>query len=333
MPSKGMGWAASIVSAARRLAKLVAGGNAAIRLGAVGALLTIGAFTAWAKWGGLITNGSMYALGADTLQVTPQPAWIHSDVKAEVLRDGSLTSASLLDPDLTHQVVRAFELHTWVAEVTSAGKRLEGGKPRMVVTVRYREPVIMVRARDPQWEGDCFYPVDTEGIFLPPDEFSRTQTRNYLRVDANNALPVGPVGTPYGDPGVTGAAMIAQTVQDSWKAAGLAWIVTQRDAKAEIARLEQTSYVLLPLGASPDLWAKRTATQLASTSAPDAPEVLWGRAPGYEDAGEAKAFAKAARLVQFVQKHGQIDQLPGDTSIDLRPATGIQVNARGSAHP
>ncbi len=268
-------------------------------------------------------------LTADSFEITPQPPWIHSDIKTAVMRDGSLAELSVLDPDLTKRVVQAFELNAWVAEALWAGKRPGKTAPRVIVKLRYREPVIMVRTRDPRWKGDCFWPVDTEGVFLPPEEFSATQTKAYLRVEAGNSLPAGAVGTSYGDAGVTGAALIATGLKTVWSSMGLEWIVVRQELPQDVGQPVEPTYLLLPIGAPVDAVAARRASRLVSLSNPpsDAPslEVRWGHAPGREAPGEASAAEKVARLQQYVSQNGRLDQLPPTTIIDLRPAAGTSV--------
>ena len=241
---------------------------------------------------------------------------------------------------MTKRVVQAFELNTWVAEATWAGKRPGPDGPMVVVHLRYREPVIMVRTRDSRWKGDCFWPVDTEGVFLPPDEFSASQTRSYLRVEAGNSTPVGAVGTPYGDPGVAGAAAIATVIGDAWKSFGLEWIVVNKDSMAQIGQSPAPVYLLLATGGNPDAVARRNGNQLTGSSGPLAAsgpasaEILWGHAPGQEPAGEAVAAQKLARLLHFVKQNGSLDQLPPDTVVDLRPGSAISViNSRSRFQP
>lgn len=66
-----------------------------------------------------------YQLDPKNIEITPAPPkWIHADIKAEVIRDGSLAkSLSILDPELTVHVKRAFGLHPWIAEVHRVSKR------------------------------------------------------------------------------------------------------------------------------------------------------------------------------------------------------------------
>ncbi len=338
---KGKGLASSATAALRRLlSPLAGGGRGLFGLAIMAILLIAGGYLGWAKWGRLIEGRPQYALTADSFETTPQPPWIQSDVKAEVMRDGSLAKLSILDPDLTKRVVQAFELNTWVAEALWAGKRQGSDGPRVIVQLRYREPVIMVRTRDSRWKGDCFWPVDTDGVFLPPDEFSASQTRNYLRVEAGNSTPVGAVGTPYGDPGVAGAASIATVIREAWKSFGLEWIVVHKDPSAEIGQPPEPIYVLLATGGNPDaVTRQRGNIAAASVAAPPesgqtAPEIFWGHAPGHETAGEAIAAQKLARLQHFVKQNGCLDQLPPDTIVDLRPGPAISVvNGKSKFQP
>ena len=49
-----------------------------------------------------VINAADYRIDPEQIEMTPLPAWIHSDLKAEVLRDASLDGPlSLLDPELT----------------------------------------------------------------------------------------------------------------------------------------------------------------------------------------------------------------------------------------
>jgi hypothetical protein len=325
---KSPAWASSAVSAVRLLlAPLAGSGRSVFGIAALLVLFVICGYAAWAKWGGAIVHRPQYQLTAECFEITPQPPWIHSDIKTAIMRGGSLAELSVLDPELTKRVVQAFELNPWVAEALWAGKQPGNEAPRIIVKLRYREPVIMVRTRDPRWKGDCFWPVDTEGVFLPPEEFSATQTKTYLRVEAGNSLPAGAVGTSYGDAGVSGAALVAAALREKWTAMGLEWIVVRREMPQDVDLPVEPTYLLLPAGAPIDSVAARNATRLVSLTNPppsDLPslEVRWGHAPGREAPGEATAGEKVLRLAQYVQQNGRLDHLPPTTVIDLRPAAG-----------
>ncbi len=324
---KGPAWTEQAAAAVRHaLSPLAASGRGVVGVVVVLLLFIIASYVAWEKFGGPIGRRSQYQLTVDSFEITPPPPWIHSDIRAQVMRDGSLSQLDILDPDLTKRVVQAFELNAWVAEAICAKKRPGDAGPRVIIDLRYREPVIMVRTRDPRWKGDCFWPVDTEGIFLPPEDFSASQTRAYLRVEAGNTLPAGGIGMPYGDPAVTGAARIASALKDIWSELGLEWILVRRELPQDIAAPVETLFVLLPTGAPVDAIAARAGMRpvgLSPSAATDMSlEVRWGHAPGQEAPGEASAAEKSARLRQLALDHGRLDQLPPSTVIDLRSASG-----------
>jgi hypothetical protein len=284
-------------------------------------LPVIGGFLAWSKWGPMITGQPRYVLEADSLEIPPQPSWIQADVKAEVMRDGSLTGMSILDPELTKRIVRAFELHTWVAKVDWVGKRPGGEAPRVIVRLRYREPAVMVKTNQ-GYQG--FWPVDTDGVLLPPNEFSPNQTHSYLRVLADESLPAGPVGTSFGDEGVIGAAKVAAAFREIWRQIGLEWIKVQWPPPRNMHQAATPDYVLFPSGIPPEPTAHQW-TSNRSTGQPHV-EVHWGSTPGQEQPGEAQAEEKIARLKQFVQKNGPLDRQSVSMILDLRPATGISIS-------
>lgn len=256
---------------------------------------------AWKNWGVLVKNHPRYALVPDNLEITPQPEWIRSNVKSEVMRDGNLGTLSLLDPQVTLKVARAFGVHSWVASVRRVRKEYPS---RVIVELEYRRPVAMVEVVTNDQRG--LLPVDAEGVLLPPREFNESQIRDYLRVSAGNTLPAGPAGTPWGDPRVAGGAAVAAAFGSQWKTMGLYRIVA-----------DETDRVLP--GRSPEV--------LYSILTRDGARVIWGHAPGLETNTEAPAHAKVTRLARYLEKHGPLRTGPGATDLDLRDAGGI------TAHP
>ena len=56
-----------------------------------------------------VMSAADYRVDPEQIEMTALPAWIHTDLKAEVLRDASLDGPlSLLDPELTIRVAHAF---------------------------------------------------------------------------------------------------------------------------------------------------------------------------------------------------------------------------------
>ncbi|HEY1784730.1 MAG TPA: hypothetical protein VGG30_04245, partial [Pirellulales bacterium] len=211
----------------------------------------------------------------EQIEMTPLPAWIHTDLKAEVVRDASLDGPlSLLDPELTVRVAHAFALHPWVAKVQRVSKRSPAG---VAVDLIYRRPVAMV-----EFPGPSLLPVDGDGVLLPTADFSPTEALHYVRIAEISTSPIGPVGTRWGDTHVTGAAQIAAALIDDWETLKLYQIVAAA-RQVDASGVESDAYELYT--------RERT-------------RVDWGRPPGAETGTEAKTAQKIDRLRSYAAQHG-----------------------------
>lgn len=271
--------------------------KASAALAAPLALYLLGAM-AWDRHAERLTQSHDYQITARRIAVTPQPPWIHGDVKYEAIRDGGLEKLTALDHDAAQRVEKAFALHTWVARVKQVRKKY----PALVeVDLEYRRPAAMVEV------VGGLYPVDGAGVLLPPDNFAEVQVRDYLRVNVGRSMPAGPVGTDWGDELVADAARIASFWNDRWKAIGLYRV---RAIDADKART-----------------MKQPACFALETRQGD--RVLWGRAPGRELKAEPSAEDKAAHLVQYVQQHGSLVSA-SEHLLDLTaPAPGVKLHKAG----
>src|SRR4051812_6435807 len=75
---------------------------------AVVVLISIcGAVYAWQRWGEPATHSPEYLVTAERISVTPQPTWIHTNVKAEVMRSLMGARLELLDRQLVENVADA----------------------------------------------------------------------------------------------------------------------------------------------------------------------------------------------------------------------------------
>src|SRR5688500_18421685 len=97
----------------------------------------VGFAVAWNRWGAPATKGPDYIVTPDKISLTPQPAWIHANVKAEVVRAGGLSRLDLRERKLVEQIAEAFALHAWVAKVVRVEKRFPA---HVAVAVEYRRP-------------------------------------------------------------------------------------------------------------------------------------------------------------------------------------------------
>lgn len=233
---------------------------------------------AWRHWGPTILQSPQYVLAADQIDVTPQPAWIHANVKADAVRAGQLAGLSILDPKLTEKVQNAFAVQTWVARV----KRVMKQHPaRVIVELEYRRPIAMVQVSDGDMRG--LLPIDVYSVLLPPEDFSQSQVPKYLRIVVGPTQPEGPVGTPWGNDRVASAAVIAAALDEHWQ------------------RLELYSIVLAlpPQGELP-------GTPTFDLLTRDGARVIWGHAPGQEQSGEATTKEKLAALEKYYTEHGPL---------------------------
>jgi len=254
---------------------------------------------AWQRWGTLVQNHPRYAIDNERLELPPQPDWIPTNIKDEVVRDGGLSSLSLLDPQVTLKVAREFALHCWVAHVRRVRKDYSG---RVIVDLEYRRPVAMVEVRTNGQRG--LLPVDASGVLLPPQDFTAEPTREFLRIAVGDTLPVGSPGTPWGDPAVAESAVIAEALRDAWRGARLYRVFLPPPPPGTRGRLPDRQYRLMTR---------------------DGVELIWGHAIGAESGGEAKASDKVFRLARLAEQPGALSTTASETPWDLRaalPATG-----------
>ncbi len=254
-------------------------------------LLSAGAICAWHAWGSSLAQRPEYLLSSDRVNVTEQPKWIHADVKAEVIRDGTLTDASILDRDVTVKVAQAFELHAWVADVKRVSKRYPG---EVDVELVYRRPIAMVELRS---EGKRWLlPVDGRAVLLPGEDFSRKQAQDYLRIATGNVAATGPVGTQWEDPRVVAAVRIAT-------------VLNQYRQKLNLRRISLARASVAPT------YSGQAEFEVETTCGV---RLMWGHAPGEEGPGEASTHQKITALLQYVQANGALEGLRAGQDLDIR---------------
>lgn len=248
---------------------------------------------AWQSWGDDAARGSDYVVSAESIHVTPQPAWIHGDVRSDVVKSAGLEGLSIRDPQLVEQVQRAFSLHGWIARVLSVRKEYPA---RITVEVEYRHPVAMVEV---VWKGEpSLYFIDKDSVLLPKDDHERSQDerqseyQNYLRIAAGELSPGSRIaGQPWGGAKIAGAARLAALGGEQWQKLGVCRVVVSDDLNAQ------------------PLYELETAS---------AGRIVWGHAPGAEDSREPTAEAKWKWLMRFVAQHGPLDKAAREQRLDLR---------------
>jgi hypothetical protein len=260
----------------------------------------------WEKVRDHVAASSDYRLDPETIEITPTPDWIHANLRAEVIRDASLDGTlSVLDPELTVRIARAFGLHPWVAKVERVSKRYPAA---VQVDLIYRRPVAMVEV-----PGPALLPVDAEGVLLPTEDFSPADARHYPRIAEIKTSPIGPVGTRWGDTRVSGAALVAAALGEHWDALKLNHVVASGRQSSLPGGRETDAYELYTKAGTP---------------------IDWGRPPGAEIPGEAPAASKIERLLDHAAKHGgSLDNAAKPQRLDVRPSSGLVIAARPAIQP
>ncbi len=222
----------------------------------------------WSEVRGQVLSGPDYAITAESIEITPPPSWIRTDIRGEVFRAVQLGGAlRLLDADVTERLAGAFSLHPWIRSVRRVEKRHPA---RVIVELEYRRPVLMVET------PAGLLPVDHEGVLLPNGDLTQAEQLRLPRLAAIETQPLGAMGERWGDPRVFGGAQIAAVLADHWAGWGLDHMVSS----------------VRPLGSSPEDYVYQLVTR-------DGRRIYWGRSPATTDSSELPASEKIARLDAF----------------------------------
>lgn len=258
-----------------------------------------GAWFAWRKHRDRILGSAEYRIGAEQVEITPLPNWIHSDIRADVFRDPRLDGPlSIMDDELVDRVREAFAQHPWVAKVTRVVKQYPAS---VKVDLVYRQPICTVAI-----PGDVLavLVVDAEGVVLPSEDFSPVEASRYPCLVDVDRKPVGPAGRRWGDAKVIGGAEIAAALGPA----------------CDVFKIRK----IVPLPADPTVFtpggsgvASREPFFALETQGKK--RILWGYAPGANMLGELPPVEKIARLKQYMDDHGSLDVASGQQhEIDVR---------------
>jgi hypothetical protein len=245
-----------------------------------------GALYGWQRFSGLVEQSPDYVLTPERISVTPQPPWIHADVRADVVRTANLARLNLRDPRLVEQLAAAFTLHPWVAKVVRVQKRFPATAE---VELQYRRPVAAVRVA-PQGESRLLF-IDESGVVLPSEDFAPEQGKDFLRIEADGEVPTAGYGLPWASDRIKGAARVAAALAQRWQPLGLYRIVATPSADGQL------------------IYELRTQRDV---------RVVWGTVPGREAPREPSAEQKMAALERYVQDKGPLDREGGEALLDLR---------------
>lgn len=238
-----------------------------------------------------------YRLQTENIQITRPPRWVPGDLVEQVAERagfgaetsplGSAGNPSLLDEGLAKRIAQAFRLHPWVAEV----QRVQIQFPaRVDVELKYRRPVAMVEVK----QG--LFPVDADGVLLPPADFSVAQARRYPLIRNVRSTPQGPAGTNWGDVVVNAGARLAAVLTPHWKKFHLAAVRVPDRTRANTTIDDLVLELLTERGS----------------------RIIWGRVPGSKHPGELSTERKIGRLEKYLTDFGGFDRPHGPYEIDIR---------------
>jgi hypothetical protein len=255
--------------------------------------LGVAAHFAWRHFRKEIAGDSHYALTADRIRITPQPTWIRTDIKAQVLRDAGLQgNLSLLqDTDmLCRRLKGAFEFNPWV---NSVGRIVVEVPAAIRVEIVYRKPVAAVESTDPS--GIMYLPIDDHAVRLPEADLSEAERRYLPRISGITGRPL--VGDKWDDPRVAGGARLAVHLADVWQKLRLVEIVanplTSTRSEKPVFR-----YEIVTAGGT---------------------HIVWGMMPGDEaTTGESPFVQKRQRLLDYAAQHGKLESIDGPAVLDIR---------------
>jgi hypothetical protein len=257
-----------------------------------------GVLYAWQRWGQPAMRSAEYVVTPERINVNALPAWIRSDVKAEVIRSAGITQLDLRENKLLEKVSHAFALHPWVAKVVRIEKRFPA---RVEVELLYRRPAAVVEIV-PQGKNELLF-VDDQSVLLPSTDFSPSQAKDYLRIAAGNETTASVYGMPWGSRRIAGAARLAALWGDRWKPLGLYRIVTVESAAGQV------------------IYELRTPRDV---------RIIWGSAAISESAREPSAEQKIAALEQLVHDKGPLDREGAQAVVDLRQLAGPTAKTAGT---
>jgi hypothetical protein len=242
----------------------------------------------WWKVRSHVETQPEYLAAMEDLEITPPPAWIHTDIKSEVIRDAGLPkSISILDEHAPQLLSEAFGLNAWVARVAGVHTSYPA---HIRVDLIYRQPVAMVEV------PGGLLPVDVQSVLLPTDGFSAAEAQSYPRIAGISTSPRGLIGTPWGDTSVEQGAKLAALLQAAWPTLGLHHI--------QLAPLAGDT--------NPAEMGWQLVTRRGSA-------FLWGSTPDAEGSDEAKSPDKLARLQKLIGEYETLDSVPQNQR-DLRQA-------------
>lgn len=260
-----------------------------------------------------ISQRDRFKLSVDAIELTAASNWAPHDVALRVAAEHpEWSDRSLLDRTLVADLAEAFAKHPWIEKVDRVEKTRQG---RVIVQVTYRTPVAMIET----YRG--LYPVDAQGVLLPPSDFSITESNQLPRLEGIKSLPNGKPGQPWGDPIVVAGAKLCSelipkgTLDTHWTRFGLKAVIAPPPPSTGPADIpEPLVFQLVTNGTEKNNYQ-------------DGRLIIWGRAPG-DDALEPTVAQKLGRLEEYLNRFKSLEQPEDGQVLDLRPFSTMRRIAR-----
>ena len=271
-----------------------------------------------------------YLLDRNDIVILSRPFWIPPTLEGEAIQNDTKLHGKrmgLLDSSTGEDLVRAFQAHPWVRNVESV--RLEY-PARAVVSLEFRKPIAFVEHSSRMENGSvsrAIYQVDADGFLLPNDYLTASVASDpkslydRLWIFGIASTPVGTYGQPWGDPILDEAVLLAEFLNDDFKALGIQKIVVPNEEKTTEKPMDQKREDLV----------YRLETVRGK-------EILWGTFPikgviaarnkskAYYEELKREAWRKESPKLDYLKKliadEGPLDALPGDRfPLDLSDLT------------
>lgn len=245
-----------------------------------------------------LIDDPQYQVERSAITLKSRPDYVPEEFLSRTWESSELPEQfSILEPGLAERIGKSFENSAWVRGV----EKVKLSHPRDIeVALDFRRPVALVRS------AEGYYPIDKDGVLLPPTDFSAAQLPQYPVIENVQTLPQGPAGTHWGDLAVWGAARLIDLLipdgdrEKYWTKYELARVRVYGKADlrhAEAEDMQDISYRLITLSGS---------------------EVIWGVAPDVTDPTEPDAETKLERLSMYHRDFGGLHSEQGPIEIDLR---------------
>lgn len=241
----------------------------------------------------VVSQRAKFQMSVDRIDLTPVTGSIPQDIVQTIAKDHpDWKDRSLLESNLAADLAAAFAEHPWIAHVDRVEKTRQG---RVTIQVTYRTPVAMVETH----RG--LYPVDAEGILLPPKDISLAESDQLPHLRGVRSMPSGPAGTAWKDPVVLAGAKLCAAltpqgdIDRHWNKYGIEAVVAPDADDSDLLPEEQVFELLTKKGR----------------------RIIWGRSPG-ADSLEPTVAQKLGRLDSYLRQQKSLDLPAGAYFIDIR---------------